>query len=124
MQKQPVSKEKEKGYYTVLSVSPTLSTSTSLFSFCPCFPQLTTHLSLAFKCQSQLCSLSLCYDENHPCRPQYKLFFNALPWLFSCVMQQPWPSVVCKPSFLDEITQWVMYQTPSRPHKIGFDKNL
>lgn len=68
MLKQPVSREEEKGYYAVLSVSPTLPTSTSSFSFCPCFPQLTTHLSLASKCQRQLRSLSLRCEENYPGR--------------------------------------------------------
>lgn len=55
---------------------------------------------------------------------QSKLFFNALPRLFACVMQQPWPSAVCRPAILYEITQCMRYRTPLQQHNFGFDKNV
>lgn len=56
---------------------------------------------------------------------QSKLFFNALPRLSACVLQQPRPSALWRPAILDEITRCVSYRTPLQQHNnFGCDKNV
>lgn len=56
---------------------------------------------------------------------QSKLFFNALPRLSACVLQQPRPSALWRPAILDEITRCMSYRTPLQQHNnFGCDKNV